>query len=147
MNINSVTIPSHPSISVPKSKFTVEEIELMRIDYNYQQIIHNLPLENIEDVEQAMRYLKEWFVQDELCYVHEIITKIEKRMEQLNNLGNDDHLALHIKQQLDSYQVQFNKIDYDCIMKSKDIFEQVQQDSSNWSKFIDGEDLKIWYRK
>lgn len=57
-------------------------------------------------------------------------------------------MADYIKKQLaDNYEVRYQRDDYQSIMKGNKTMEEMDKDSSNWNKFINGDDLKIWYRK
>ena len=51
----------YKSQSTSKNSFTEHEIEIMRIDYNYQQALKNMKMDSIDGIEQAMVVLKEWF--------------------------------------------------------------------------------------
>ena len=47
----------------------------------------------------------------------------------------------------DHYEVRYQKNDYSSITKGNKILEDMDEDTSGWNKFINGDDLKIWYRK
>lgn len=119
----------------------------MRIDYDYKQVIDSLKVETKEDVDKAIDYIKAWFFKDELRYVNQIIQKLEEK-QQLLQSESDSILADHIQRQLtENYEVKYQKTDSEVIHKALDVFEQIGADDSSWSKFINGDDLKIWYRK
>ena len=47
----------------------------------------------------------------------------------------------------DHYEVRYQKNDYVSITEGNKILEDMDEDTSGWNKFINGDDLKIWYRK
>ena len=47
----------------------------------------------------------------------------------------------------DNYEIRFQKKDYESINAGNKTLDEIDEDSSKWNKFINGNDLKVWYRK
>ena len=43
--------------------------------------------------------------------------------------------------------MRFQKKDYESILTGNRTLDEIDSDSSSWNKFINGDDLKVWYRK
>jgi len=61
------------------NKLTEEEIGLIKMDYDLKQTIDNLTIDSYDEVDRAINYIKEWFLQDEIRYTNQIISLLEAK--------------------------------------------------------------------
>ena len=49
------------------------------MDYDMKQTIDNLTIDSYDEVDRAINYIKQWFLQDEIRYTNQIISLLEAK--------------------------------------------------------------------
>jgi len=45
------------------------------------------------------------------------------------------------------YEIDYSREDYKTVELATSVFAQIDTDASSWNKFINGDDLKVWFQK